>query len=162
MAQFNVGDKAVIPKHGVGIVTSLVTELIDGREYKMYVLKVLHDGSNYKVPVANADAKGLREIIPPEAVDKVYEVLRDRSTPADKQTWNRRYREYTQKIDTGDPLEVAGVLRDLALLKADKQLSFGERNMYDKANSLIVQELAFAKDVDEGAIKKELEGIFAA
>ena len=133
-----------------------------GATYRLYVLKILDNGMTIKVPVDNADAIGMREIIPQDSVAKVYEVLRDRSSPADKQTWNRRYREYMTKIKTGDPLEVAAVLRDLALLKTEKQLSFGERKMYDQAHSLIVQELAVAKDVDENLIKKEIEGIFAA
>ena len=89
-------------------------------------------------------------------------MLRDKDTPADKQTWNRRYREYMNKIKTGDPLEVAAVLRELARLKNEKTLSFGERKMYDQAHSLIVQELAVAKDVDEQVIKDEIEAIFAS
>ncbi len=66
------------------------------------------------------------------------------------------------KIKTGDPLEVAAVLRELARLKNEKTLSFGERKMYDQAHSLIVQELAVAKDVDEQVIKDEIEAIFAS
>ena len=160
MASFSVGDKAVFPAHGVGVIRDIESVVMDGATYKLYVLKILDNGMTIKVPVDNADAIGMREIIAQEAIDKVYEVLKDRSSPADKQTWNRRYREYMSKIKTGDPLEVAAVLRDLALLKSEKQLSFGERKMYDQAHSLIVQELAVAKDVDEQVIKKEIEGIF--
>ena len=64
------------------------------------------------------------------------------------------------KIKTGDLLEVAAVLRDLARLRTEKTLSFGERKMYDQAHSLIVQELAVARDVDEEIIKDEIEAIF--
>ena len=64
------------------------------------------------------------------------------------------------KIKTGDPLEVAAVLRDLALLKSEKALSFGERKMYDQAHSLIVQEVAVSRDVDEKVINKEIDDIF--
>lgn len=162
MPTFNVGDKAVYPARGVGVIREIRTEVMEGTAYECYVLKILDNGMTIKVPVDNADAIGMRGILPTSAVDKVYEVLRDRNSPADKQTWNRRYREYTTKIKTGDPLEVAGVLRDLALLKTEKQLSFGERKMYDQAHSLIVQELAIAKDIDEAIIKKEIEAIFAA
>lgn len=159
---FQVGDKAVYPAHGVGIITEIESATFDSVPYEMYVLKILDNGMTIRVPLTNADAIGMREIIPLDAVEKVYEVLRDRDAPADKQTWNRRYREYMAKIKTGDPLEVAAVLRDLALLKNTKQLSFGERKMYDQAHALIVQELAVAKDVDEEVIKAEIEGIFAA
>ena len=64
------------------------------------------------------------------------------------------------KIKTGDPLEVAAVPRDLAKLKSEKTLSFGERKMYDQAHSLIIQEIAVAKDVDEQVIKTEVDAIF--
>ena len=158
--QFAVGDKAVVPALGVGIIKEIERLEMGGSAYEVYVIKILDNGLTYKVPVNNTGANGIREVIPMEAVEKVYEVLRDRDTPADKQTWNRRYREYMNKIKTGDPLEVAAVLRDLARLKAEKTLSFGERKMYDQAHSLIVQELAVAKDVDEASVKDEIEKLF--
>lgn len=157
---FEVGEKAVYPAHGVGVIKEIEKSVMDGIEYELYVLKILDNGMTIRVPTNNADAIGMREIIPKSAVDKVYEVLRDRKKPADKQTWNRRYREYMNKIKTGDPLEVAAVLRDLAILRKGKTLSFGERKMYDQAHGLIVQEVAVAKDVDESKIKKEIEKIF--
>lgn len=158
--QFEVGDKAVVPALGVGIVKEISDIELEGQHYSMYVIKILDNGLTYRVPVDNTGANSIREVIPLEAVEKVYEVLRDRKTPADKQTWNRRYREYMNKIKTGDPLEVAAVLRDLARLKSEKTLSFGERKMYDQAHSLIVQEVAVAKDVDEQVIRDEIEEIF--
>jgi CarD family transcriptional regulator len=157
---FNVGDKAVVPTLGVGIIKEIDTISMDDVKYEVYVIKILYNGLTFKVPVNNTEANGIRDIIPSEAVEKVYDVLRDRETPTDKQTWNRRYREYMNKIKTGDPLEVAAVLRDLALLKSEKALSFGERKMYDQAHSLIVQEVAVARDVDEGVINKEIDDIF--
>ena len=158
--QFQIGDKAVVPALGVGIVKEIEQLQMEDTVYSVYVIKILDNGLTYKVPVNNTGANGIREVIPMEAVEKVYEILRDRKTPADKQTWNRRYREYMNKIKTGDPLEVAAVLRDLARLKSDKALSFGERKMYDQAHSLIVQEVAVARDVDEQVIRDEIEDIF--
>jgi CarD family transcriptional regulator len=159
---FAVGDKAYVPNHGVGIVKEIVSVDMGGTQYKMYQIMILENGLKYSVPVDAVGANGIREVISTAAVEKVFEVLRDKDTPADKQTWNRRYREYTTKIKTGDPLEVAAVLRELARLKAEKTLSFGERKMYDQAHSLIVQEVAVARDVDEQVVKSEIEAIFAA
>jgi CarD family transcriptional regulator len=159
---FSIGDKCVVPALGVGVVREIKKLQLDESTYEVYEIKILDNGLTYTCPVAQADANGIRQVIPMEAVDRVYEILRDRDTPTDKQTWNRRYREYMSKIKTGDPLEVAAVLRDLALLKSDKTLSFGERKMFDQAHGLIVQELSVAKDVDEDIIKKEIEAIFAA
>jgi len=160
--QFEIGDKAVVPALGVGIIKEIERLEMGGDAYDVYVIKILDNGLTYKVPVNNTGANGIREVIPPDAVERVYEVLRDRDTPADKQTWNRRYREYMNKIKTGDPLEVAAVLRDLARLKSEKTLSFGERKMYDQAHSLIVQELAVARDVDEQVVKEEIDQLFKA
>jgi CarD family transcriptional regulator len=159
---FEVGDRVVVPNYGVGKIRTVERMNIEDRLYEVFVIDILANGMEYRAPVDQAGANGLREIIPMSAVEKVYEVLRDRDTPADKQTWNRRYREYTNKIKTGDPLEVAAVLRDLARLKAEKTLSFGEKKMYDQAHSLIVQEIAAAKGIDEGLVKSELETLFAA
>lgn len=157
---FNVGDKAVVPALGVGYIKEIETLTMEGNQYQVYVIKILDNGLTYKVPIENTGANGIREVIPLDAVARIYEILADKTTPADKQTWNRRYREYMTKIKTGDPLEVAAVLRDLARLRSEKTLSFGERKMFDQAWSLIVQEVACAKDVDESVVKAELDELF--
>jgi CarD family transcriptional regulator len=159
--EFNVGDKAVYPAHGVGIIRDVVTQEMDGEKVTVYVLKILDNGMTIRVPVQNARSIGMRGVISRDHVDKVYEILRDRDVPTDNQTWNRRYRDYMSKIKTGDPLEVAKVLRDLALLKSEKALSFGERKMFDQARSLLVQEIAVAKDHDEKLVGAEIDALFA-
>ena len=158
---FEIGDKAVVPALGVGIVKEIEElDIGDGIVLQCYVIKILENGLTYKVPTTSIESNGIREVIAVDAIESVYDILRDHETPADKQTWNRRYREYMNKIKTGDPLEVAAVLRDLAKLKSEKTLSFGERKMYDQAHSLIIQEIAVAKDVDEQVIKAEVDKIF--
>ena len=158
--EFKVGDKAVYPAHGVGIIQAIETMEFEGEKHTFYTIKILDNGMTIQVPIQNADAIGMREIIPAKEVKAVYAVLKDRSTPPDNQTWNRRYREYMNKIKTGDPVEVAKVLRDLALMKIEKNLSFGEKKMYDQARTLLVQEIAVAKDKQESAIEKELDKLF--
>lgn len=160
--EFNVGDKVVYPAQGVGIIRDVITADIDGEKATFYVVKILDNGMTVRVPVRNARANGMRSVIANEHVEKVYDILRDRDVPTDNQTWNRRYRDYTSKIKTGDPLEVAKVLRDLALLKAEKTLSFGERKMFDQARSLLVQEIAVAKDSDEKIVGEEIDALFQA
>lgn len=159
--EFKVGEKAVYPAHGVGTVKGIETSEFEGFRQTFYVLRIMDNGMTIRVPVQNAGAIGMRKVISREHVDKIYEVLRDRDVPTDNQTWNRRYREYMNKIQTGDLIEVAKVLRDLALLKADKNLSFGERKMFDQARSLLVQEISVAKDTDERSIEDEIDAIFA-
>lgn len=158
--EFKVGEKAVYPAHGVGTVKGIESQDFEGFRQTFYVLRIMDNGMTIRVPVQNAGAIGMRKVISREHVDKIYEVLRDRDVPTDNQTWNRRYREYMNKIQTGDLIEVAKVLRDLALLKADKNLSFGERKMFDQARSLLVQEISVAKDTDERSIEEEIDAIF--
>lgn len=159
--EFKVGEKAVYPAQGVGTIKGIETTDIEGARQTLYVLRIMDTGVVIRVPVQNAGAIGMRKVISREHVDKVYEVLRDRDVPTDNQTWNRRYREYLNKIQTGDLIEVAKVLRDLALLKADKNLSFGERKMFDQARNLLVQEISVARDTDERSIEEEIDAIFA-
>ena len=78
----------------------------------------------------------------------------------DTQNWNRRYRDYMEKIKTGSVFEVAAVLRDLSLLKSDKELSFGERKMLDTARSLLVKEISIAKKKSEDWVEREILGCF--
>jgi len=112
------------------------------------------------VPTGKAEGVGLRRVIGKDMITKVYRVLREKRVSVDQATWNRRYREYTEKIKTGSVLEIASVLRDLFMLKGDKELSFGERKMLDTARNLLVKELAVAKANSEEKIMEELNSIF--
>ena len=157
---FKIGDMAVYPTHGVGIIESIESKEISGDKQTFYVLRVLGNGMTIMVPTDNADSVGLRQIISQKQVSKVYKILKKKDIEIDAQTWNRRYREYVEKIKTGSIFEVAGVLRDLFLLRLDKDLSFGERRMLDTARNLLIKELSIAKKSPEKSIEKELERIF--
>jgi len=159
--QFKVGDKAVYPAHGVGEVTAIETREISGQKHTFYILRILENGMKIMVPTKNAINIGLRQIISKEKVKEVFSVLKEKETTiGNSQTWNRRYREYMEKIKTGSVLEVAQVLRDLYLLKFGKELSFGERKMLDTARTLLVKELSIAKNVKEEHVEAELKNIF--
>ena len=158
---FSVGDVAVYPAHGVGEVKSIESREISGTTHKFYVLQILDNGMKIMVPTNNVNAVGLREIISKDEVEAVYDILKERDIPIDdKQTWNRRYREYMDKIKTGSIYEIAEVYRDLSLLKQEKELSFGERKLLDQARTLLVKELAFAEVRDEDEIDLDLNQIF--
>jgi CarD family transcriptional regulator len=158
---FKEGDKAVYPAHGVGEVKSIETRKIAGNKQKFYILRILDNGMTVMVPTKNAKSVGLREIIDEDEVMKVYEILSERDISVDNQTWNRRYREYMDKIKTGSVYEIAEVLRDLSLLKYVKELSFGERKMCDTAKNLLVKELAIAEHCTEDEILVKLTTIFS-
>ena len=150
--QFSVGDKAVYPVHGVAEVVALEQRDIGGNQTNVYILKIVDSGLKIMVPTMNAGSVGLRELISSKQVKEVYAILKSRDIPRDTQTWNRRYREYMEKIKTGSVFEIAEVLRDLSVLRATKDLSFGERKMLETARGLMLKELAIAKGVAEDKI----------
>ncbi len=158
---FSVGDKAVYPVHGVAEVIGLEQRSIGGAPTAVYILRIIETGMKIMVPTTNAEAVGLRDLITSKEVKEVMSILRSRDIPRDTQTWNRRYREYMEKIKTGSVFEIAEVLHDLSMLRTVKELSFGERKMLDTARGLLVKELALAKGVSEAQIGTELESIFA-
>jgi CarD family transcriptional regulator len=159
--QFTVGDKAVYPVHGVAEVVALESRDIGGNATNVYILKILDTGLKIMVPTINAGTVGLRDLITAKEVKEVLTILKSRDIPRDTQTWNRRYREYMEKIKTGSVFEIAEVMRDLSVLRATKDLSFGERKMLDTARGLLIKELAIAKGVGEDKIGAEVDAIFA-
>jgi CarD family transcriptional regulator len=158
---FSVGDKAVYPVHGVAEVMALENRDIGGSNTPVYILRIIDTGMKIMVPTTNAGSVGLRDLITSKQVKEVIEILKSRDIPRDTQTWNRRYREYMEKIKTGSVFEIAEVLRDLCVLRKTKELSFGERKMLDTARGLLTKELALAKGVGEDKISAEIEAIFA-
>ncbi|MFN9065907.1 MAG: CarD family transcriptional regulator, partial [Bdellovibrionales bacterium] len=102
----------------------------------------------------------LRPIISVEEAQKVLGILKEKNVKIDNQTWNRRYREYMEKIKTGSVYEIAEVLRDLFVLKVDKELSFGERKMLDTARNLLLKELSLATDKEKLFQEDEVKQIF--
>ena len=157
--QFKVGDKAVYPAQGVAEVVDIEEKDIAGTRQHFYVLRILDTDRKIMVPVKNANAVGLRQVISEQEIQEIFDILRERTIAFDNQTWNRRYRGFMDKIKTGSIYDVAEVLRDLYRLKTDKQLSFGERRMLDTARTLIVKEIAIARDQTEEDVKNEIESI---
>ncbi len=160
MNGFKIGDKAVFPGQGVTEVMGIQTQSICGSTIECYVLRVLDSEKKIMVPVNNVRHVGLRGLIDGGQVDGVYEVLKDRSQPADNETWNRRYRKYVEKIKTGSVFDVAEVLRDLYLIKYEKPLSCREREMLDMSRRLLVKELSLSSNTNEETVNLNLDTIF--
>jgi len=162
MRTFQVGDLAVYPAHGVGKIQAIETRVINGEEHDFYIMKVIENNMLIMIPTNNVESVGLRDIIEKKEIAKIYKVIKTKKESLnDNQTWNRRYREYMDKIKTGSLYDVAEVFRDLSLLKLTKDLSFGERKLFDTAQTLLVRELSTAKKIDEKKIISELESFFA-
>ncbi len=157
---FKVGDNAVYPSHGVGVVRGVQIKEVGGSKKYFYILQLHHNGSTILIPTDKVKDVGLRSIISEKEVPKIYKILKAKEEATDAQTWNRRYREYMEKIKTGSIFEIAEVLRDLYRLKFDKDLSFGERKMLDTAKSLLIKELSLAQRIKEEDVEEELRDLF--
>lgn len=153
---FKVGDVVVYPAHGVSEVEAVETREISGNSISFFILKVLDTQMTVMVPVTNVENVGIRQLIDNKGIERVLDILKQRSVPIDNQTWNRRYREYMEKIKSGSAFEIAEVLRDLNILKRGKELSFGERKMYDTAKNLLVSEISTSKKTDKNEVEKML------
>ena len=158
--EFKVGDNAVYPGHGVGKILAIDTKEILGTSQTFYSVQMVETGMKIMIPKNNVASVGLRPIISRQEADKVVGILKEKDVKIDNQTWNRRFREYMEKIKTGSVYEIAAVLRDLFLLKVDKELSFGERKMLDTARNLLLKELTLAKSQEDLFGEDEVKAIF--
>ncbi|MCD6281942.1 MAG: CarD family transcriptional regulator [Deltaproteobacteria bacterium] len=154
MRKFKVGEIVVYPAHGVARVEAIEEREISGHKASFLILKVLDSEMTVMVPLSNAGNVGIRELVDDKAIDKIMGIISQRDVQIDTQTWNRRYREYMDKIKSGSPYEIAEVLRDLGIIKRGKELSFGERKMYDTAKNLLVNEISIAKGKKKSDIEK--------
>lgn len=158
---FNKGDMAVYPAHGVGEIKNIERREIGGFEQSFYVMHIVDSNMTVMVPTASCDTVGLRGIIASDQVGRVFDILKERDVVIEARPWNQRYRQYMEKIKSGSLFEIAGVLRDLYLLKEDKDLSFGERKMMDTAKNLLKTEIALANCIKEEQVEKDIDRVFA-
>jgi len=138
MTTFKIGDAAVYPGRGVGLITGKENREFRNVTYQLYVLQL--EKAIIRVQIGGKTSTSVRPVMTLEELENVYEVLSDRLTKPNQTTWNRRYREYVQHINSGEPIKIASVLRELELFNIRKPLSFGESKMHTKALELVVEE----------------------
>ncbi len=160
---FEIGELVVYPAQGVGKVEDVQGKEMGGLMTQFYKIRILSNNGILLIPVDNAANVGLRRVCAPEYGGQIFEYLRDWSDFKGYagQNWNRRYREYSDKLKTGDLADVAYVLKELMLISQDKDLSFGEGRLMEQAMGLITMELAYTLDREQNAIRREIEEIFS-
>jgi len=162
---FKVGKQAVYPAHGVVNVKSVESKVICGTTKVFYILQVIDSDVTVMVPTDNAEAVGLRPVINKKEINRIYKILKNKDKNAGqlngRQSWNKRYREYSDKLKSGDIFEVANVLKDINLLQKDKDLSFGEKRIMDSARTLLIKEISIAKNLGEDSVTKEIEKLLS-
>jgi CarD family transcriptional regulator len=159
---FKIGDMAVYPTQGVGIIEAIEAKEFDGKNHEFYVLRIVDSDMTIMIPVSNASLVGMRTLITKERVASVFNILEEKrgASVAAIASWSRRQREYHDKIKSGDLFEVAAVLRELYLIKEGKELSYGEKKVLDLARKLLVKEIALAEGAEENTVVEKVEKIF--
>ena len=160
---FSVNELVVYPAQGVGMVERIEDQEIGGAVAEFYIVRILSNNVTLMVPVANAQNVGLRSVCSSEKATSILTALDDRSdfTGYSGQNWNRRYREYSEKLKSGELEDVSYVLKELLLIGKDKELSFGEHRLLEQAMGLLTLELAHALDKEQDVIRTEIEDMFA-
>ena len=140
---YRKGDTVVHPEHGAAVIDEIREKEFLGEKRKYLVLRVVYGDLTVLVPTDSTDQVGLRPVVSKNEVKKVLKVLtEDESSVA--ANWSRRFKNNLEKLHSGDPYEVAEVLRNLAIRDREKGLSAGEKRMITKARQILISELAFA------------------
>jgi CarD family transcriptional regulator len=146
--------------HGAGIIEAIEEKEVLGDKRSYYIMKMPFGNMKVMIPVDNIEEIGLRQVVKPEDISKVINILQDTETSMSA-NWNRRFRANMEKIKTGNIFEVAEVVRNLTLRDKDKGLSTGERKMLENARQILISELVLAKEEEEDDIKDMLDELFA-
>jgi len=157
---FGLGELAVYPAHGVGLIESRERRTVGSRNYDLLVLRILENGLKIMIPAQNIREVGLRPLMGLSEVEKVFEVFRARPRTPESLNWSRRHREYMEKIKTGSPYDVAEVMGELLAMRGEKELSFGERKLLDTVTMLLVKEVALASNRSEAEVEAAIAACF--
>lgn len=157
---FSVGDTVVYPHHGAALVESIEQRTIKGEVKEYLVLRVAQGDLTVRVPAANAEYVGVRDVVGEEGLEKVFDVLRTPHTE-EPTNWSRRYKANLEKLASGDVNKVAEVVRDLWRREQDRGLSAGEKRMLAKARQILVGELALAEGTDQDKADSILDEVLA-
>lgn len=152
---FNIGNKVVYPSHGVGEVVNVETQEVCGVEVQFYVIDFDQNKMTIRIPVKRAQKDGLRNLAANDTIDRVYDILRKTAkTVNPTKMWNRKVKEYGDKIHSGNITAVAEVVRDL--YKESDNRSYSERNIYQLALSRLAEELSVLEDLNINQVTVKL------
>jgi CarD family transcriptional regulator len=157
---FEIGDMAVYPTQGVGVIEDIEAREYSGLTQRFYILRIVDSDMKIMVPVSNAGNVGLRHLIDQQRITGIFDALAEPQITGKIASWSRRQREYNDKLKTGDLLDVAEVLRELYQISSAKELSYGEKKVLEQARKLLVTEVALAEGAKEDQVVSRLENIF--
>ncbi len=159
--EYAVGDHIVYPAHGVGKIVDVEKQTISGIELELFVIVFDKDKMTLRVPFGKAHAVGMRKLSSPDKMKAALGVLKGRAR-VKRTMWSRRAQEYEAKINSGDPVSIAEVVRDLHRNAGQPEQSYSERQIYEAALDRLARELAAVERIDEVQATQRLEKVLRA
>ncbi len=157
---FTTGDFVVYPAHGVGYVEGVETTTIAGMEITLYTICFEKDRMRLKLPISKVKSSGLRKLSSKDRLKDALATLQGRSQTR-RVMWSRRAQEYEAKINSGDPVAIAEVLRDLRKDTDESEQSYSERQIYQAALERLAREVAAIEKIDEKKAAEKLEAVLS-
>ena len=158
---FKIGDHVVYPTHGVGQIQKVLMQEISGHRLELFVISFDRDRMTLKVPIVKVSTSGLRKLSSRKLMEAALTTLKGRAR-IKRTMWSRRAQEYEAKINSGDPIAIAEVVRDLHRNVGQPDQSFSERQIYEAARDRLATELAAVERTDVVQATHKLESLLAA
>ena len=157
-AEFRADDYVVYPAHGVGRIVSIEASEVAGIPLEMFVISFEKDKMTVRVPTAKVASTGMRSLSSPDVVGKAMDILKGRAR-VKRAMWSRRAMEYEAKINSGDLISIAEVVRDLFRAEDQPEQSYSERQLFEAAFERLTRELAAVESIGEAAAAKRVEDV---
>jgi CarD family transcriptional regulator len=157
---FKTNEFVVYPAHGVGQILAIEEQEIAGAKLELFVINFMKDKMTLRVPTAKVANVGMRKLSEPALVKRALETLKGRAR-VKRTMWSRRAQEYEAKINSGDIVAIAEVVRDLYRSESQPEQSYSERQLYEAALDRLSREIAVVQHVTETEAVKEIEGQLA-
>jgi CarD family transcriptional regulator len=160
-ADFHPNDFVVYPAHGVGQIMSIEEQEIAGLTLELFVISFEKDKMTLRVPTNKAAEVGMRSLSSPDVVSKAMATLKSKAR-VKKAMWSRRAQEYEQKINSGDLIAIAEVVRDLHRADDQREQSYSERQLYEAALERLTREIAVVHGDAEGEAQRKVDSVLMA
>ena len=161
---FSLDEKVVYPGHGVAQISRIIEKKVGGSKATFFELQFLNKDMTVLVPTHNLESVGLRRLC---SLKKIDSILKDLAEPSQRvlqelvnSNWNKRNKDYQCKLRTGELQELCTIYRDLKYIAAEKELSFGEKNLLQQTEGLLAQEISLVKKVDHDKAIQDLRSLF--
>ena len=153
---YSVGDKVLYPTHGAGVIDSIEEKTLLGEKKSYYTMRMPVGDMKVMVPLESADAAGLRRIVSKSEAENVIKKLAT-DEPCENSSWNRRFRENSEKIRSGNIYLVASVVRSLTIRERERGLSTGEKKMLSDSRQILISELVLSLDKTKEEVSEMIE-----